>query len=121
MASIFIQFQFLAHQILAEQLHHDLLINIKEDVLPRLSCLSHLEVETLVDVQKSASAESTFNVFIISTYTDGNPPDNCTWFCKSLEEHTHDFRVSKSYLGNLKYAVFGLGNSIYEENYNKVG
>jgi len=37
-----------------------------------------------------------------------------------LEEHAHDFRVSKSHLGNLKYSIFGLGNSVYEDNYNQV-
>lgn len=79
-----------------------------------------MEVETLVDIQKSEMANTTFCVFIISTYVDGKPPENATWFCKSLEEHANDFRVSKTHLGKLKFAVFGLGNSVYEDHYNTV-
>jgi len=60
-------------------------------------------------------------VFIISTYTDGEPPESAAWFCKYLREASDDFRVQKSMLESLKYTVFGLGNSIYESNYNSAG
>lgn len=60
-------------------------------------------------------------VFIISTYTDGEPPESAAWFCKFLCEASDDFRVQKSMLESMKYTVFGLGNSIYESNYNSVG
>ena len=60
-------------------------------------------------------------MFIISTYIDGNPPDSVKWFYKWLEEASHDFRVQKSLLKDLNYAVFGLGNSLYEDNFNMVG
>ena len=60
-------------------------------------------------------------VFIISTYVDGKPPENAEWFYKWLEEAANDFRVQKSLLQDLDYAVFGLGNSLYEENFNMVG
>ena len=59
-------------------------------------------------------------VFIISTYIDGTPPDKAKWFCKYLKEASDDFRVQKSLLNGLQYTVFGLGNSVYEDNYNKV-
>lgn len=61
-----------------------------------------------------------FCIFCISTYTDGEPSDDARWFCKWLTEGAHDFRVGKSMLKGLKYAVFGLGNSLYEDNYNVV-
>lgn len=72
--------------------------------------------DTLVD-----DAENGYTVVvIISTYTDGQPPVGCEWFYKWLQETSSDFRVQKSLLKNLKYTVFGLGNSLYKENYNSV-
>ncbi|XP_002734220.1 S-adenosyl-L-methionine-dependent tRNA 4-demethylwyosine synthase TYW1-like [Saccoglossus kowalevskii] len=60
-------------------------------------------------------------VFIVASYIDGKPPDKCDWFFKWMEEASNDFRVQKTMLKGLKYTVFGLGNSLYKENYNKVG
>ena len=51
---------------------------------------------------------------------DGKPPDSAEWFCKWLEEASNDFRVQKSLLSGLDYAVFGLGNSLYKERFNMV-
>ena len=65
-------------------------------------------------------ADSAVSVFLISTYTDGTPPESVTWFCQWLKEAKDDFRVHKSLLSGLRYAAFGLGNSLYGENYNKV-
>ena len=59
-------------------------------------------------------------MFIISTYADGKPPESAEWFCKWLEEASNDFRVQKSLLSGLDYAVFGLGNSLYKERFNMV-
>lgn len=59
-------------------------------------------------------------VVFISTYTEGTPPEGAEWFVKWLEESASDFRVQKSLLSNLHYAVFGLGNSLYSENFNTV-
>lgn len=59
-------------------------------------------------------------MFIISTYVDGKPPESAEWFCKWLEEASNDFRVQKSLLNGLDYAVFGLGNSLYENRFNMV-
>ncbi|XP_048413216.1 S-adenosyl-L-methionine-dependent tRNA 4-demethylwyosine synthase TYW1 isoform X2 [Stegostoma tigrinum] len=63
----------------------------------------------------------TICVFMVSTYTDGQPNESAAWFCKWLEDATHDFRYGKTYLKGLRYAVFGLGNSVYENHYNTVG
>ncbi|XP_077775816.1 S-adenosyl-L-methionine-dependent tRNA 4-demethylwyosine synthase TYW1-like isoform X1 [Podarcis muralis] len=60
-------------------------------------------------------------VFLVATYTDGKPTENAVWFCKWLEEASSDFRVGKTYLKGLRYAVFGLGNSLYADHYNTVG
>ncbi|GIY84204.1 s-adenosyl-L-methionine-dependent tRNA 4-demethylwyosine synthase TYW1 [Caerostris darwini] len=66
------------------------------------------------------ATEEKLCIFLVSTYVDGLPPDDCTWFCKWLKEASCDFRVSCTTLKGLKYAVFGLGNSSYGENFNKV-
>lgn len=59
-------------------------------------------------------------MFLVATYTDGQPTENAEWFCKWLEEASTDFRYGKSYLKGLRYAVFGLGNSVYVGHYNTV-
>ncbi|NXF30750.1 TYW1 synthase, partial [Nyctibius bracteatus] len=60
-------------------------------------------------------------VFMVATYTDGQPTESAAWFCKWLEEAVNDFRFGKTYLKGLRYAVFGLGNSAYVDHYNTVG
>uniref|UniRef100_A0A8D0GAY8 S-adenosyl-L-methionine-dependent tRNA 4-demethylwyosine synthase TYW1 n=1 Tax=Sphenodon punctatus TaxID=8508 RepID=A0A8D0GAY8_SPHPU len=60
-------------------------------------------------------------VFLVATYTDGLPTENAAWFCKWLEEAANDFRFGKTYLEGMRYAVFGLGNSLYVDHYNTVG
>ncbi|XP_067119220.1 S-adenosyl-L-methionine-dependent tRNA 4-demethylwyosine synthase TYW1-like isoform X2 [Centruroides vittatus] len=59
-------------------------------------------------------------IFIISTYVDGRPPDDAKWFCKWLKDICFDFRMQKFVLNGMRYGVFGLGNSLYGENFNKV-
>lgn len=59
-------------------------------------------------------------VFLVATYTDGQPTEGAEWFCKWLEEASTDFRYGKTYLKGMRYAVFGLGNSVYVGHYNTV-
>ena len=59
------------------------------------------------------------SVFLLSTYTDGAPPESAAWFCQWLREAKDDFRVQKSLLSGLHFSAFGLGNSLYNENYNR--
>jgi len=57
------------------------------------------------------------HLFIISTYSEGTPPEDAQWFHKWLSESSNDFRVSKTLLNGMKYAVFGLGHSLYSDFY----
>ncbi|XP_026138390.1 S-adenosyl-L-methionine-dependent tRNA 4-demethylwyosine synthase TYW1 isoform X1 [Carassius auratus] len=59
-------------------------------------------------------------VFLVATYTDGQPTESAEWFCKWLEEASTDFRYGKTFLKGMRYAVFGLGNSVYVGHYNTV-
>ncbi len=56
-------------------------------------------------------------VFVISTYTDGAPPEAAKWFCRWVDEASTDFRVPKTYLKGLHFCVIALGNSLYKDNY----
>ncbi|KAM9452608.1 S-adenosyl-L-methionine-dependent tRNA 4-demethylwyosine synthase TYW1-like [Salvelinus alpinus] len=59
-------------------------------------------------------------VFLLATYSDGQPTENAEWFCKWLEEASTDFRYGNTYLKGLRCAMFGLGNSAYGSHYNMV-
>lgn len=59
-------------------------------------------------------------IFILPTYDFGSPPPSGEIFYKWLNECSNDFRVEKTYLKGIKYAVFGLGNSQYKDSYNVV-
>ena len=60
-------------------------------------------------------------IFLLSTYTDGLPPDSTAWFCQWVADTAADFRVHKSLLRGLHFTVFALGNSLYVQHYNTAG
>jgi len=60
------------------------------------------------------------SVVVISTYTDGQPPETCATFYSLLDDVANDFRVSKNHFEGVKYAVFGIGHSVYGNNFNAV-
>lgn len=53
--------------------------------------------------------------FVLSTYGDGDPPDNTNGLWNSLQK----LHSKGSHLGNLRYVMFGLGNSNYRQ-FNRV-
>ncbi|NXG85087.1 TYW1 synthase, partial [Stercorarius parasiticus] len=73
------------------------------------------------DCLAEETTSSNICVFLVATYTDGQPTESAAWFCKWLGEAANDFRFGKTYLKGLRYAVFGLGNSVYVDHYNTVG
>ena len=56
-------------------------------------------------------------IILVSTHQDGQPPDNCKWFFKWLEETAFDFRFDQSLLQNLNYCIFGVGDSSYNDTF----
>ncbi len=56
-------------------------------------------------------------MFIVSTYTDGVPPESGRWLCEWVDEASTDFRVSKTHLNGLHFCVVALGNSLYKEHF----
>ncbi|KXL42447.1 MAG: hypothetical protein FE78DRAFT_154402, partial [Acidomyces sp. 'richmondensis'] len=49
--------------------------------------------------------------FVLSTYGDGDPPDNTEGFWRTI----HQLLESGSHLPNMRYLIFGLGNSKYRQ------
>lgn len=58
-------------------------------------------------------------VFVMATYGEGEPTDNAVQFWEFIDNEDVEFSESSS-LENLKYVIFGLGNSTYE-HYNFIG
>jgi len=50
---------------------------------------------------------------LLSTQMDGLPPDNCAHFSTLLADHVHDFRVGRTALQHLSFAVIGFGSTEY--------
>ena len=48
---------------------------------------------------------------------DGVAPETAQRLVESLKDYASDFRVSKSHLSKLKFAVFGLGGSDYSVHF----
>ncbi|XP_023343071.1 S-adenosyl-L-methionine-dependent tRNA 4-demethylwyosine synthase [Eurytemora carolleeae] len=69
---------------------------------------------------KKLAAEGALVIILISTYTDGTPPESSSWFYTWFKDYAHDFRVNRSVFKDLKFCIFGLGNSLYAENFNSV-
>ncbi|GAB6018559.1 S-adenosyl-L-methionine-dependent tRNA 4-demethylwyosine synthase [Chamberlinius hualienensis] len=59
-------------------------------------------------------------VFLLSTYSEGKPPPSSSWFYKWLHDTVTDFRLHKSLLKGMNYAIFGLGDTSYGKDFNRV-
>ena len=60
-------------------------------------------------------------VFIVATYAGGSAVPGTESFFSELHEMSRDFRVEKTLLSSLSYAVFGCGNSEYpKQDFNAV-
>ncbi|UYV84727.1 TYW1 [Cordylochernes scorpioides] len=56
---------------------------------------------------------------MVPTVEDGEPPSKASWFFNWIDDASNDFRLHKSLLSGLNYAIFAIGDSSYKENYNK--
>ena len=90
-----------------------------EDLKVDVNNVANIEAEEFLPLE--ASKKGSVLVFIISTYTEGTPPESANWFYKWLSESAEDFRIQHSLLKGLKFAVLGLGNSVYQDHYNVIG
>lgn len=58
-------------------------------------------------------------VVITCTWEGGTPPPSAVPFVLWLIDEARDFRVHKTQLAHMRYAVVGLGNSLYGNNFGK--
>jgi sulfite reductase alpha subunit-like flavoprotein len=58
-------------------------------------------------------------LFLCSTWTDGTLAETAQPFLVWLEDVANDFRISKMFLGKIRYGIFGLGGRIYGDNFCK--
>lgn len=56
-------------------------------------------------------------LFVVSTWTGGVPPEEGKVFFQWLKDMVDDFRVSRTWLSSVKFAVFGLGHAEYDDNF----
>eukprot|EP01038_Epipyxis_sp_PR26KG_P006475 gene6475-8907_t len=76
------------------------------------------DVIDLEEFSPEKLAKTSLAIFIVATYGEGEPTDNATNFINWLKNE--DSSTSSNYLNNMKYCVFGLGNSQYE-HFNRTG
>ncbi len=58
-------------------------------------------------------------VFLMPTYAGGAAPESGRVFAAWIKDMAQDFRVSSTWLKATRFAVFGLGNSDYDDNWCK--
>jgi len=56
-------------------------------------------------------------VVIMSTWTGGAAPVTAQRWCEALEDMASDFRVGSSALHGARFAVYGLGSALYDEDW----
>ncbi|KAJ3116903.1 S-adenosyl-L-methionine-dependent tRNA 4-demethylwyosine synthase [Phlyctochytrium bullatum] len=71
------------------------------------------------DVEMDILEKGGLFIFILSTWTDGQPPEAAKNFWTLVDDYAKDFRVSKNHLEKVSFAVFGLGSSEYDDNHGK--
>ena len=92
---------------------HKKLIEIYKDV-------TSIKLMDMKDYDAEDLNNENICIFIVSTYEGGLPPLNAQYFINWINDAINDYRIPDHYLNKVRYAVFGLGNSLYESNYNKV-
>lgn len=90
---------------------------VAEDMQAAIDAESEREAEiVLMDDLDETAFDDADAVYLIvtSTYGQGEVPDNALDFYEALEEKTPD-------LSDIRFGVFGLGDSTYADTYNQGG
>ncbi len=73
-----------------------------------------VEVHDMMDAEIEALDPADFHVFVCATYGEGELPSGAEYFFQTLDDAKPD-------LTGLRFAVFGLGDTIYEDTFNQAG
>ena len=79
-----------------------------------LAKVGEVSAYSMADFDIADLDSATFYVLVCSTYGSGEFPTEAEPFFDALDLHRPD-------LGGLRFAVFGLGDSVYETTYNRAG
>lgn len=94
---------------LAQRLHNLLKLND----LP-------FDLMDIKDYEPEDLSKETLVIIIASTWEDGKPPSNASFFANWLAESADDFRVGSLLLSKCKFSVFGVGSAAYGDTFNAV-
>lgn len=94
---------------LAQRLHNLLKLND----LP-------FDLMDIKDYEPEDLSKETLVIIIASTWEDGKPPSNASFFGNWLAESADDFRVGSLLLSKCKFSVFGVGSAAYGDTFNAV-
>eukprot|EP00434_Breviolum_minutum_P003242 symbB.v1.2.002853.t1/scaffold130.1/size334612/4 len=64
-------------------------------------------------LSRSSEVTTEIVVLLLSTHTDGVLPPSSAHFGTLLADHVHDFRVGRTAMQHLNFAVLGFGSSVY--------
>jgi MioC protein len=79
-----------------------------------LKAAGSVELHDMMDGEIDALDPADFHVFVCATYGEGELPAGTDEFFSALAEEAPD-------LSGLRFAVFGLGDSIYVDTFNAAG
>lgn len=86
---------------------------IAQDLSAKLNADNHpSEVSDLQDFAPSSIVPENFYIIVCSTHGDGELPNTAIEFFEQLSEYDGD-------LSGVRYAMFGLGDTFYEETYSQ--
>ena len=83
-----------------------------EDIEEEIGGGYECEIEDLANLEPSDLSDDRFYVFVTSTYGNGDLPTTAAPFLEKLTEERPD-------LSNIRFAMFGLGDMVFDETYNQ--
>lgn len=84
---------------------------LAEDIAGELEAEHEVSVANLADFAPAGFDQGRFYLMVCSTYGDGELPGSAQPFAKAME-------ASNAQLAGIHFAVFGLGDSEYDETFN---
>ncbi|MGK8522168.1 flavodoxin domain-containing protein [Nocardia asteroides] len=85
-----------------------------DSIAGELGRVHEVSVHDMTDFDVQELDPRAFHVVVCSTYGDGDLPTGAEPFYNALERHTPD-------LSGLRFAVFGLGDTVYGDTFNRGG
>ncbi|KNH09682.1 hypothetical protein XU18_0367 [Perkinsela sp. CCAP 1560/4] len=75
--------------------------------------------EPLQSAPPTIANQKVLNVFVVSTYAGGSPPQNAVSIFNLIDDMSQDFRVSGNAWENHHFAILGCGEQVYGKNFNR--